>query len=70
MALPRQTADLWESVTGGMLMEGYGMTETSPVALGNPAAPSRRIGAVGVPFPSTEVRIVDREDHTRAVAPG
>ena len=70
MALPRQTADLWESVTGGMLMEGYGMTETSPVALGNPAAPSRRIGAVGVPFPSTEVRIVDREDHARAVPRG
>jgi long-chain acyl-CoA synthetase len=70
MALPKSTAELWESVTGGMLMEGYGMTETSPVALGNPAGPSRRVGAVGVPFPSTEVRVVDRDDHTRDAALG
>jgi long-chain acyl-CoA synthetase len=70
MALPSSTAELWESVTGGMLMEGYGMTETSPVALGNPAGPSRRVGPVGVPFPSTEVRVVDRGDPTRAVAFG
>ena len=70
MTLPQRTADLWESVTGGILVEGYGMTETAPVALGNPAGPSRRIGAVGVPFPSTEVRVVDREDHTRVVARG
>jgi long-chain acyl-CoA synthetase len=38
MSLPESTAQLWEDVTGGMLMEGYGMTETSPVALGNPAS--------------------------------
>jgi long-chain acyl-CoA synthetase len=69
MALPKGTAELWESVTGGMLMEGYGMTETSPVALGNPAGPARRIGAVGVPFPSTEVRVVARDDPTRDVGP-
>ena len=70
MSLPKSTADLWESVTGGLLVEGYGMTETSPVALGNPAAPTRRVGAVGVPFPSTEVRVVDQDDHTRVVAHG
>jgi long-chain acyl-CoA synthetase len=38
------------------------MTETSPVALGNPIGPSRRPGTVGVPFPSTEIRVVDPED--------
>ncbi|MCY7401566.1 MAG: long-chain fatty acid--CoA ligase [Nocardioides sp.] len=70
MSLPKATAELWESVTGGMLMEGYGMTETSPVALGNPAGPTRRPGAVGVPFPSTEVRIVDRNDAAKDVALG
>lgn len=70
MSLPPRTAELWESVTGGLLVEGYGMTETSPVALGNPMAPSRRVGAVGVPFPSTEVRVVDQDDPTLDVAPG
>lgn len=62
MALPDATVQRWEDVTGGLLVEGYGMTETSPVAIGNPMAPSRRRRAVGVPFPSTRVRIVDPED--------
>ena len=35
------------------------MTESSPVALGNPMGPTRRPGTVGVPFPSTEIRIID-----------
>jgi long-chain acyl-CoA synthetase len=62
MALPPAVVELWEGVTGGLLVEGYGMTETSPVALGNPAAPTRRPGTVGVPFPSTRIRIVDQDD--------
>ncbi len=40
------------------------MTETSPVALGNPAAGTRRPGTVGVPFPSTRIRVVDPDDPT------
>lgn len=70
MALPTATVELWESVTGGLLVEGYGMTETSPVALGNPVSPARRPGTVGVPFPSTDIRIVDPEDPSRDRAPG
>ncbi|MFI7213313.1 long-chain-fatty-acid--CoA ligase [Micromonospora maritima] len=70
MALPPATVDLWEQVTGGLLVEGYGMTETSPITLGNPVAPTRRPGTVGVPFPSTDVRIVDPEDPDRDRAPG
>ncbi len=62
MALPAALVSTWESVSGGLLVEGYGMTETSPVSLGNPAAATRRPGTVGVPFPSTRIRIVDQDD--------
>ncbi len=64
MSLPPATVDRWESVTGGLLVEGYGMTESSPLALGNPMGPTRRPGTVGVPFPSTEIRVVDPENPT------
>ncbi|NLP86115.1 long-chain fatty acid--CoA ligase [Microbacterium sp. CFH 90308] len=64
MSLPVATVDRWEEATGGLLVEGYGMTETSPVALGNPIGPTRRPGTVGVPFPSTEIRVVDPDDPT------
>jgi long-chain acyl-CoA synthetase len=64
MSLPIATVGRWEDATGGLLVEGYGMTETSPVALGNPIGPTRRPGTVGVPFPSTEIRVVDPEDPT------
>ncbi|WP_159498566.1 long-chain-fatty-acid--CoA ligase [Microbacterium sp. 18062] len=62
MSLPVATVARWEEATGGLLVEGYGMTETSPVALGNPIGPTRRPGTVGVPFPSTEIRVVDPDD--------
>ena len=44
MALPPAVVETWESVSGGLLVEGYGMTETSPISLGNPAAATRRPG--------------------------
>ena len=62
MSLPVATVQRWEEATGGLLVEGYGMTESSPVALGNPIGRSRRPGTVGVPFPSTEIRVVDPAD--------
>ncbi len=70
MSLPVPTVTRWEEITGGLLVEGYGMTETSPIALGNPMGPSRRPGTVGVPFPSTDIRVVDPDDPARDVAPG
>lgn len=70
MALPPSTADAWEGLTGGLLVEGYGMTETSPVALGSPMSPARRPGTLGLPFPSTRVRVTDPEDPEVEVAPG
>lgn len=62
MALDATVAARWEQATGGLIIEGYGLTESSPIAVGNPLSPARRPGALGLPFPGTEVRIVDPED--------
>jgi long-chain acyl-CoA synthetase len=70
MPLPPAVVELWESVSGGLLVEGYGATETSPITLGNPVAPTRRPGTIGVPFPSTDVRVADPDDPSRDVPPG
>ncbi|HUX69189.1 MAG TPA: long-chain-fatty-acid--CoA ligase [Cellulomonadaceae bacterium] len=70
MNLPDHVVELWESMSGGLLVEGYGMTESSPVALGNPFHPTRRTGTIGVPFPSTLMRVVDHDDPTVEVPPG
>ncbi len=70
MALPTPVVDHWERVTGGLLVEGYGMTETSPISVGNPVAPTRRPGTIGVPFPSTDVRVVDPGDPAVDVGTG
>ena len=70
MNLPDHVVEMWESVSGGLLVEGYGMTETSPVALGNPFHPTRRPGTVGVPFPSTLMKVVDLDDPTVEVVQG
>ncbi|RAV33435.1 long-chain-fatty-acid--CoA ligase [Corynebacterium heidelbergense] len=60
-SLPPAIVDEWERMTGGLLVEGYGLTETSPIVLGNPMSEDRRPGYVGIPFPDTEAKIVDPE---------
>ncbi|GAA1421422.1 long-chain-fatty-acid--CoA ligase [Agrococcus citreus] len=70
MPLPAELVERWERLTGGVLVEGYGMTETSPIALGNPLAPTRRPGSVGLPFPSTEIRVVDPDEPSVDRPPG
>lgn len=70
MALTDDVVELWESVAGGPLVEGYGMTESSPVAFGNPFWESRKTGTIGVPFPSTLMRVVRPDDPTRDVEQG
>jgi len=64
MPLSASVVEPWEAETGGYLVEGYGLSETSPVLMANPVAPTRRAGTVGLPLPSTEVRVVDPENPT------
>jgi len=51
----------FEAVTGGRVVEGYGLTEASPVTHCNPVHGERRNGTIGLPFPSTDARVADPE---------
>ncbi|OKL49011.1 long-chain fatty acid--CoA ligase [Boudabousia liubingyangii] len=59
MPLSRSIAETWEDTTGHFIIEGYGLSETSPTICGSPLTPERRHGALGLPFPSTHVKLVD-----------
>jgi long-chain acyl-CoA synthetase len=59
MAVQHAVAKRWETITGAPLIEGYGLTEASPVVTGNPLNITDWTGTIGVPIPSTEVSIRD-----------
>jgi len=59
MAVQTAVAQKWKAITGVTLSEGYGMTEASPVVTCNPIDGSAQLGSIGIPIPSTDVRIVD-----------
>lgn len=59
--LPQAVQERFEELTGGRLVEGYGLSEASPVTHANPLNGEARIGTIGMPMPSTEARIVDLE---------
>lgn len=61
MPLDPELAARWEEKSG-LIIEGYGMTEASPVISGSPVSERRRPSTLGLPFPSTEVKIVDQDD--------
>jgi len=55
--LPREVARRFEELTGGNLIEGYGLSEASPVTHANPIGGERRDGSIGLPFPNTDQRL-------------
>ncbi|EAZ82614.1 AMP-binding protein [Algoriphagus machipongonensis] len=61
MAVQKSTAEKWKKVTGTPLAEGYGLTETSPVASCNPIDGTERNGTIGIPLPNTEMCVMDDE---------
>ena len=69
--LPAEVQRRFEEITGGQLLEGYGLTEASPVTHANPVrGGERRSGTIGLPLPSTDQRVVDLETGRRALATG
>lgn len=68
MAVQRPVAEKWQKVTGTVLLEGYGLTECSPVVAVNPPQLEAYKGAIGLPVPSTDIMLVD--DNGNEVAPG
>lgn len=67
MALQRSVAERWQKVTGCPLAEGYGMTEASPVITCNPIDGTERLGTIGMPIPSTDVRVVDEKGNVLGI---
>jgi long-chain acyl-CoA synthetase len=68
MAVQDVVAKRWEEVTGKALVEGYGLSETSPVLCCNPLDGNHRLGTIGLPVPSTEVAVFD--DDGKQLSPG
>jgi len=70
MPLSQAVITPWEQLTKGFLVEGYGLSECSPVLTANPVADSRKQGTIGLPLPGTDIRIVDPENPQNDVKPG
>lgn len=67
MALQKAVAERWKQVTGCVIVEGYGLTETSPVASCNPIDGTDRTGTIGLPLPSTLIKMIDDDDKDVAI---
>ncbi|MGV9103718.1 MAG: AMP-binding protein, partial [Candidatus Thorarchaeota archaeon] len=71
MALPAEVTRKFEDATNSIIVEGYGLTEASPVTHANPLDKElRKIGSIGLPFPSTDCKIVDLDDYTKELPYG
>ena len=68
MQVQHVVAERWEKLTGRFLLEGYGLTESSPLVSANPHDMNYHSGSIGLPVPSTDVKLID--DNGLEVPPG
>ncbi len=68
--LPVEVQEAFEKLTRGRLVEGYGLTEASPITHANPLEGQRKVGSIGVPLPSTEAMVVDLVSGRKQVKAG
>ena len=68
--LPTDVLERFERLTGSKIVEGFGLTETSPVTHTNPLKGTRKIGSIGVPVPGTDAKVVDLADGVTEVPTG
>lgn len=68
--LPLEVKHQFENITGAVIVEGYGLTESSGVVSANPYVGLNKSGSIGQPMPGTRVKLLDREDPGRDAAPG
>jgi long-chain acyl-CoA synthetase len=69
-ALLAETKRRWEELTGGLVVEGYSLTEAQMATIANPARGEKKIGSVGMPLPDVDLRLVDVDTGEHEVAPG
>jgi len=68
--LPMDVLQRFEAMTGARIVEGFGLTETSPVTHVNPMKTVRKTGSIGIPFIETDAKVVDLETGTKDLPPG
>ena len=68
--LPVEVQERFQKITGARLVEGYGLSEASPVTHANPICGENRIGTIGLPWPDTDVKIVDVDSGTQELDMG
>jgi long-chain acyl-CoA synthetase len=68
--LPLEVINKFQEKTGAIIVEGFGLTESSPVTHVNPFYGNRKVGSIGIPIPETECKIVDMEDNAKEVPVG
>lgn len=68
--LMHEVQERFEALTGARIVEGYGLSEASPVTHANPILGRRKVGSIGLPWPDTEARVVDLDTGERELAVG